>query len=58
MIIGLPKKRYLSVKGKLIWSNLNGIDPNGTFSDMGFSFMKLYGEDRHLLNSAISAQLA
>ena len=58
MIIGLPKKRYLSVKGKLIWSNLNGIDPNGTFSDMGFSFMKLYGEDRFLLNRAISAQLA
>ena len=58
MIIGLPKKRYLSVKGKLIWSNLNGIDPNGSFSDMGFSFMKLYGEDRFLLNRAISAQLA
>ena len=58
MIIGLPKKRYLSVKGKLIWSNLNSIDPNGTFSDMGFSFMKLYGEDRFLLNRAISAQVA
>ena len=58
MIIGLPEKRYLSVKGKLIWSNLDGIDPNGTFSDMGFSFMKLYGEDRFLLNRAISAQLA
>ena len=58
MIIGLPKKRYLSVKGKLIWSNLNGIDPNGTFSDMGFSFLKLYGEDRYLLNNAISADLA
>ena len=58
MIIGLPKKRYLSVKGKLIWSNLNGIDPNGTFSDMGFSFMKLYGEDRHLLNKAVSNAFA
>jgi hypothetical protein len=58
MIIGLPKKRYLAVKGKLIWSNLNGIDPNGTFSDMGFSFMKLYGEDRHLLNNAVSTDLA
>ena len=58
MIIGLPKRRYLAVKGKLIWSNLNGIDPNGTFSDMGFSFVKFYGEDRYILNHAVSAQLA
>lgn len=58
MIIGLPKKRYLAVKGKLMWSNLNGIDPNGTFSDMGFSFVKLSEEDRHLLNHAVSTDLA
>ena len=58
MIIGLPKKRYLAVQGKLIWSNLNGVDPNGTFSDMGFSFVKLYGEHRFILNHAVSAQLA
>ena len=58
MIIGLPKKRYLAVKGKLIWSNLNGIDPNGTFSDMGFSFVKLSEEDRHLLKHAVSNDLA
>ena len=58
MIIGLPKRRYLAVKGKLIWSNLNGIDPNGTFSDMGFSFVKLSEEDRHLLKHAFSNDLA
>ena len=58
VIIGLPKKRYLAVKGKLIWSNLNGIDPNGAFSDMGFSFVKLSEEDRHLLNRAVSGDSA
>jgi len=58
MIITLPQNRYAAVRGKVVWSNLNGIDPNGTFSDMGFSFVKLYGEDRFLLNQAVSAQLA
>ena len=58
VIIGLPKKRYVAVKGKVIWPNLNGIDPNGTFSDMGFSFVELPEEDRFLLNHAVSAQLA
>ena len=57
MIIGLPKKRYLAVKGTLIWSNLSGIDPKGTFSGMGFSFVKLSEEDRHLLNHAVSTDL-
>jgi hypothetical protein len=42
----------------LIWSNLNGIDPNGAFSDMGFSFVKLSEEDRHLLNRAVSGDFA
>jgi hypothetical protein len=58
MIIALPQKRYLAVKGKVIWSNLDGIDPNGTFSDMAFYFVELPEEDRFLLNHAVSAQLA
>ena len=58
VIIGLPKKRYLAVKGKLIWSNLDGIDANGAYSEMGFSFVKLFGEDRHLLNRAVSTDFA
>jgi hypothetical protein len=58
VIIGLPKKRYLAVKGKLIWSNLNGTDPNGTYSDMGFSFVKLSEKDQHLLKHAFSSALA
>ena len=58
LIIGLPKKGYVAIKGKVKWSNLNGIDPNGTFSDMGFSFVELLGKDRFLLNHAVSAQVA
>ena len=58
MVITLPQNRYVAVKGKVIWSNLNGIDPDGTFSDMGFSFVELPEEDRFLLNHAVSAQLA
>jgi hypothetical protein len=40
------------------WSNLDGIDPNGAFSDMAFYFVELPEEDRSLLNQAVSAQLA
>jgi hypothetical protein len=58
MVITLPQNRYVAVKGRVIWSNLNGVDPNGNFSDMGFSFVELPEEDRFLLNQAVSAQLA
>jgi hypothetical protein len=58
MIITLPQKGYIAVRGKVIWSNLNGIDPNGTFSEMGFCFVELPEEERFLLNHAVSAQLA
>jgi len=57
MVITLPQNRYVAVKGKVVWSNLNGIDPNGTFSDMDFSFVKFYGEHRFILNHTVSAQL-
>ena len=58
IVITLPKKRYIAVRGKVTWSNLDGIDPNGTFSDMAFYFIKLPEEDRSLLNQAVSAQFA
>ncbi|MGD8983072.1 MAG: PilZ domain-containing protein [Desulfobacteraceae bacterium] len=58
IVITLPHKRYIAVRGKVIWSNLDGIDPNGTFSDMAFYFVELPEEDRSLLKQAVSAQLA
>ncbi|KPK31325.1 MAG: hypothetical protein AMK69_00680 [Nitrospira bacterium SG8_3] len=58
IVITLPNRRYVAVTGKVTWSNLDGIDPNGTFSDMAFYFVELPEEDRSLLNQAVSAQLA
>ena len=58
IVISLPKRRYIAVTGKVTWSNLDAIDPNGTFSDMAFYFVELPEEDRSLLNQAVSAQLA
>jgi hypothetical protein len=58
IVLTLPQKRCIAVSGKVIWSNLEGIDPNGTFSDMAFYFVELPEEDRSLLNQAVSAQLA
>ena len=58
ILIKLPDNRYICVRGKVIWSNLDGVDPNGTFSDMAFYFVELPEEDRSLLNQAVSAQLA
>ena len=58
IVLTLPQKRYIAVRGKVIWSNLEGIDPNGTFSNMAFYFVELPEEDRFLLNQAVSAQLA
>jgi hypothetical protein len=57
MVITLPEKRYMAVRGKVIWSNLDGIDFNDTFSDMAFYFVELEEEDRSLLTKAVSAQL-
>ena len=57
VIIRLPQKRYIALTGKVTWSNLDGIDPNDTFSDMAFYFVELNEEDRSVLNQAISAQL-
>lgn len=58
IVIALPQKRYIAVRGKVRWSNLDGVDPNGTFSDMAFYFVELPEEDRFLLNHVVSAPLA
>jgi len=53
--IALPLHKSIEVKGKLMWSNLEDTKPNSIFSGMGFSFVKISDEDRHLLNDAVSA---
>jgi len=56
IVITLPHNRYIAVRGRVTWSNLDSMDPNGTFSDMAFYFVELAEEDRFLLNKAVSAQ--
>ena len=58
IVITLPKKRYIAVRGKVTWSNLDGMDPYGTFQDMAFYFVELAEEDRFRLIQAVSAQRA
>ena len=57
MRIRPPQKQSVEVEGKLIWSNLEGLDSNGPYSGMGFSFVKCSDEDQRLLDEVISSHL-
>lgn len=54
MIIKLPKEKQVLLKGKLMWSNLNGEERSEAFANMGFSFVKVAEEDQRLLRALIS----
>ena len=54
MIIKLPNKKQVVLKGKLMWSNLNGEERSEAFANMGFSFVKVAEEDQRLLRAVIS----
>jgi hypothetical protein len=54
MIIKLPNEKQVVLKGKLIWSNLNGEERSEALSNMGFSFVKAGEEDQRLLRALIS----
>ena len=54
MIIKLPKEKQVLLKGKLMWSNLNGEERSEAFANMGFSFVKVAQEDQRLLRALIS----
>lgn len=57
MRIRPPKKESVEVQGKLIWSNLEGLDSRGPYSGMGFSFVKCSDKDQRLLDDVISSHL-
>lgn len=54
LIIKLPNKKQVLLKGRLIWSNLNGEELSAPFAEMGFSFVKVDEQDRRLLKAVIS----
>ena len=55
MVINLPLKQSIEVKGRLLWSNLEGVGPASSLSGMGFSFMKFSEEDCNIIGHAFSA---
>jgi hypothetical protein len=54
IIIKLPNQKQVLLKGKLVWSNLNGEERSEAFADMGFSFVKVEDQDQRLLRAMIS----
>ena len=57
MRIQPPKKQSVEVQGQLIWSNLDGLDSQGPYSGMGFSFVKCSEDDKRRLDEVISGHL-
>jgi hypothetical protein len=55
IIVKPPNDKQVLLKGKLVWSNLNGEQRSEAFADMGFSFVKIEEEDQRLLRAMISA---
>ena len=54
MIIKIPEKESLLVKGRVAWSNFENMDLNASYVGMGFCFIKISEEDRSVLGDMIS----
>jgi Tfp pilus assembly protein PilZ len=54
MVIRFPEREPVELKGKLVWSNLEGVDSKGALAGMGFSFVKFSSEDRHRIDNMAS----
>ena len=57
LIINIPDRDPILVKGKMMWSNLGGAAKKGYLSGMGFSFIKISKEDRQLFKKIIADTL-
>jgi hypothetical protein len=53
--ISPPNYQAIQVSGKVIWSDLYGIDDQHITYGAGICFVKIADEDRHLLNDLILA---
>lgn len=47
----------IEVAGRVVWSNLYGVDDNNITFGMGLCFVKISDEDRHFFNNVISSYL-
>ena len=50
-----PDGQAIGVSGKVIWSDLYGIDPNDTAVGLGLCFVSISDEDRKVFEDAVSA---
>lgn len=57
LILRIPGRDPIVLKGNVIWSNLGGADKQDHLSGMGFSFFKITEEDRHFFKEIISGTL-
>lgn len=57
MAIRLSQKESVIVKGELMWSNLDSLRLGSPLSDVGFSFIKVLEEDRHLFSHKVIHRL-
>jgi hypothetical protein len=54
MIIKIPEKESILLKGRVVWSNFDSVDYNDSYVGMGFCFIKVSEEDRGVLSELIS----
>ena len=57
VIISIPDRDPILVKGNMIWSNPGGADEQGYRSGMGFSFIKISKGDRQFFKEMIADTL-
>jgi hypothetical protein len=57
MVIRFPEREPVELEGRLVWSNLEAVDPKSARPGMGFSFVKFSSEDRHRIESVRSPDI-
>jgi hypothetical protein len=57
MAIRLSEKESVIVKGELMWSNLDSLRFGSPLADVGFSFIRVLEEDRHLFSHKVIHRL-
>ena len=54
MVIRFPEREPVELEGRLVWSNLEGVDSESALAGMGFSFIRFSNEDQHRIDDMVS----
>jgi Tfp pilus assembly protein PilZ len=57
MVIRFPQRDPVEVKGKLVWSKLEGVDSKRALSGMGFSLVNSSKQDSNRMDSMASPDI-